>query len=75
MDENLSTANAFAARYGPWALVLGGSEGIGECFAHRIAAEGVNVVLVARRSEPLEATAAAVRAAHRVEVRTVSVDL
>ena len=65
----------FAARYGPWALVLGGSEGIGECFARRIAAEGVHLVLVARRTEPLEALADAVRAAHGVEVRTASVDL
>jgi len=55
--------------------VLGGSEGIGECFARRIAAEGVHLVLVARRAEPLEATAAAIRAAHGVEVRTASVDL
>ena len=81
MSQNLSTSTAsptptsFATRYGPWALVLGGSEGIGECFARRIAADGVNVVLVARRTEPLEAAAVAIRDAHGVEVRTASVDL
>jgi short-subunit dehydrogenase len=65
----------FGARYGPWALVLGGSEGIGGSFAEQIAAAGVNLVLVARRPEPLDVTAAAVRAAHGVEVRTATVDL
>jgi len=63
------------AGYGSWALVLGGSEGIGAAFAHRIAAAGTNLVLVARRPGPLETTAGAVRAAHGVEVRTATVDL
>lgn len=67
--------DGFAARYGPWAVVLGGSEGIGEAFAHRVAAEGVHVVLVARRPEPLERTAGAVRVAHGVEARAVALDL
>ncbi len=65
----------FAQRYGPWAVVLGGSEGIGESFAQQIAAKGVNLVLVARRTEPLEAAAAAIGSATGVEVRTCSVDL
>lgn len=71
----MSAVHGFAARYGPWAVVLGGSEGIGAAFAHRVAVEGVHVVLVARRPEPLERTAAAVRAAHGVEARTVALDL
>lgn len=65
----------FVARYGPWAVVLGGSEGIGASFARQIAEQGVNVVLVARRTEPLAATADAIRAATGVEVRTTAVDL
>lgn len=71
-----ATAPGFASRYGPWALVLGGSEGIGEAFAHQVAAEGVNLVLVARREEPLLRTADAVRAgAPGVDVRTAAIDL
>ncbi|MEZ4217214.1 MAG: SDR family NAD(P)-dependent oxidoreductase [Myxococcota bacterium] len=71
---------SFAARYGPWALVAGGSEGIGLAFAHRIAAAGVSVALVARRAETLDAAARELRAvasaAHRdVEVRTLALDL
>jgi short-subunit dehydrogenase len=65
----------FAARYGPWALVAGASEGIGAAFARQIAAAGVNVVLVARRVELLEELAAEIRVTHGVEVRIAPVDL
>lgn len=66
-------AAGFAARYGPWAVVLGGSEGIGESFATRLAAMGINLVLVARRTGPLEETATRLRGS--VEVRTAAIDL
>lgn len=61
-------------RYGPWAVVLGGSEGIGAAFARQLGADGVNVVLVARNPGPLRATADNVRATG-VDVRTISLDL
>lgn len=62
------------ATYGPWALVVGGSEGVGSEIALRLADQGVSSVLVARRIGPLEETAEAVRA-KGVECRTVSADL
>ena len=65
----------FRRKYGPWALVAGASEGIGAAFAEELAARGLSVILLARRIEPLTALAARLRAAHGVEVRTVSVDL
>ncbi len=65
----------FREKYGPWALVAGGSDGIGEHFARGIAARGVSVILVARREEVLAALAADLRAEHGVEVRTVAADL
>ena len=43
----------FSRKYGPWALVCGASDGIGEAFAHQLAAAGSNVVLMARREEVL----------------------
>ncbi|MFS4490113.1 MULTISPECIES: SDR family NAD(P)-dependent oxidoreductase [Dietzia] len=60
--------------YGPWALVVGGSEGVGAEIAFRLADQGVSSVLVARKAGPLEETAEAVRA-KGVECRVVSVDL
>jgi len=44
-------------------LVTGGGTGLGRCTAHELAALGANVVIAARRSEPLEQTAAEIRAA------------
>lgn len=61
-------------RYGPWALVAGGSEGVGSAFALQLADAGLDLVLVARRAGPLEEAADACRA-RGVEVRTVTTDL
>lgn len=47
----------FQTRYGPYALILGASEGIGAAFAQEIARRGIVPVLVARREEPLRKTA------------------
>jgi short-subunit dehydrogenase len=49
----------FAQRYGPWAVIAGASEGIGAAFAEALAARGIQLVLVARRPEPLRALAGA----------------
>lgn len=60
--------------YGPWALIAGGSEGVGAEFATQLAAEGFNLVLLARKPGPLEETASLCREAG-VQVRTLSLDL
>lgn len=60
--------------YGPWAVIAGGSEGVGAAFAEQLAAAGINLVLIARKPEPLQETAETCRAAG-VLVRAVSVDL
>jgi len=67
--------DAFAKRYGPWALVAGASEGIGEAFARELAQRGLNVVLVARRLEPLEAAAREIARLAKVDVHCISLDL
>ena len=65
----------FRARYGPWALVTGASEGIGESFARALAARGLDLLLVARRPGPLEELAAGLRTAHGIRVRTAAADV
>jgi uncharacterized protein len=69
------TESTFADRYGPWALIAGASMGIGAALSHEAASRGLDVVLLARGKEQLEATAAAVAAEHGVRVRTIAADL
>jgi 3-oxoacyl-[acyl-carrier protein] reductase len=61
---------------GKWALVCGASKGLGLGCAQALAGEGVNVVMVARGREALEASAAALRAAAPgVQVIGVAADI
>ncbi|GLP75910.1 short-chain dehydrogenase [Mycobacterium antarcticum] len=63
-----------ATRYGPWAVIAGGSEGVGAEFARLVAESGINLVLIARTPGPLEVTAEACRILG-AEVRTLATDL
>ena len=60
---------------GKRALVTAGSKGLGRGCAMALAEAGVDLVLNARGAEALEATAAAIRAAHGVTVVTVAGDI
>ncbi|MCB1630696.1 MAG: SDR family NAD(P)-dependent oxidoreductase [Pseudomonadales bacterium] len=71
----MQEAAEFAARYGRWALIAGGSEGIGRSFALQLAARGLHLILVARRAEPLQATAQEIRERFDVQVSVHSEDL
>src|SRR5262245_45594986 len=68
-------AEAFAERYGPWALVAGASDGVGEGFARAVAERGVNVVLLARRQHVLDEVAASITADTGVDAWSVAIDL
>lgn len=66
------------ARYGPWAVIAGASEGIGEHAARQLAADGCSVVLVSRRQAVLDGLRASILAEDAspgVEVRTIALDL
>jgi short-subunit dehydrogenase len=62
-------------KYGPWALVTGASSGIGEEFARKFAAQGMNLILVARRKERLEILSQELTTNHNIKIVVAPVDL
>jgi hypothetical protein len=65
----------FASTYGPVALVTGASSGIGAAFAERLARQGLDLVLIARRSDRLADLQVRLAREFGVRVRPISVDL
>ena len=65
----------FKSKYGPWALIAGGSQGIGEAFARVLALRGINLILVARREELLKKLASEMEKTYGVQIRIISSDL
>lgn len=63
--------------YGSWAIVTGSTDGIGKALAFEMASKGLNVVLIGRSPEKLEATRKEMRERHGgdVEVKSVVMDL
>jgi short-subunit dehydrogenase len=57
------------------ALITGASAGLGQEFARQLAATGNDLVLVARRREPMEALASELREAGNVDVLVLTADL
>lgn len=64
-----------AERYGPWAVIAGGSDGTGSAFARELAGAGLNLVLVARREEPLAKLCSELADEFGVECLAVPLDL
>jgi short-subunit dehydrogenase len=65
----------FRARYGPWALVAGSSEGLGAAFARELGRRGLDLLLLARRPEALAELAAELRREHGIRTRLLVADL
>ena len=58
-----------------WALITGASAGFGQEFARQLAAKGMNLILVARRTAPMAELAIELKDAHDIEVLIFAADL
>jgi short-subunit dehydrogenase len=71
----MTKMNKFTNKYGEWALITGASKGIGLEFSRQIAAQGLNVVLVARSEISLKQLSSSIESDYPVKVRIVAADL
>ncbi|MBB3934120.1 SDR family NAD(P)-dependent oxidoreductase [Aureimonas phyllosphaerae] len=74
-DRTSTAARTVYASMRKRALVTGASSGLGLEFADLLAAQGVDLVLAARRREPMEELAADLRARYGVDVVVLPIDL
>jgi short-subunit dehydrogenase len=65
----------FKTRYGPWAIVAGASEGLGAAFAEALAKRQLNLILIARRIDKLEALADKLQDQYHIDIKCHSIDL
>jgi short-subunit dehydrogenase len=64
-----------ASRHGPWAVVVGAAQGIGAEFCRRLAAHGINPVMVALEDAELRGLALDLEREHHVATRMVLGDI
>ncbi|HUX21139.1 MAG TPA: SDR family NAD(P)-dependent oxidoreductase, partial [Spirochaetia bacterium] len=76
MNNNSKTkSSSFRDTYGPWAVVAGGSTGLGAAYVRELAARGVNVVAIARSADRLAELKEQCERDFGVQVRTIGLDL
>jgi uncharacterized protein len=65
----------FFSKYGPWALIAGSAQGMGEAYAEAFAGNGLNLVLLDRDGKALESQRKRMARKHAVQVRALQCDL
>ncbi|NXX80186.1 HSDL1 protein, partial [Urocolius indicus] len=61
-------------QYGKWAVVTGGTDGIGKAYAEELAKRGVNVILISRNKDKLEAVSRSISETYKVETDFIVAD-
>ncbi|NXP81517.1 HSDL1 protein, partial [Ramphastos sulfuratus] len=61
-------------RYGKWAVVTGSTDGIGKAYAEELAKRGVNIILISRNKEKLEAVSRSISETYKVETDIIVAD-
>ncbi|NXY90798.1 HSDL1 protein, partial [Alcedo cyanopectus] len=61
-------------RYGRWAVVTGSTDGVGKAYAEELAKRGVNIILISRNKEKLEAVSRSISETYKVETDFIVAD-
>ncbi|NWR48445.1 HSDL1 protein, partial [Regulus satrapa] len=61
-------------KYGEWAVVTGGTDGVGKAYAEELAKRGVNIILISRNKEKLEAVSRSIADTYKVETDFIVAD-
>ncbi|XP_013796694.2 inactive hydroxysteroid dehydrogenase-like protein 1 [Apteryx mantelli] len=61
-------------QYGRWAVVTGSTDGIGKAYAEELARRGVNIILISRNKEKLEAVSRSIAETYKVETDFIVAD-
>ena len=61
-------------KYGEWGVILGATEGVGKAFVEKIAAGGMNVVMVGRRDQLLHELGEEIKEKYGVDYKVVKAD-
>ncbi|MDR3145726.1 MAG: SDR family NAD(P)-dependent oxidoreductase, partial [Treponema sp.] len=75
MTDTSRGAEKFQAKYGPYALICGASEGLGAAYAEALAKRGLHLALIARRKNILEGLAQELKGKYPVDVISFPMDL
>ncbi|KAB0801218.1 hypothetical protein PPYR_05572 [Photinus pyralis] len=59
---------------GKWAVITGASDGLGKAYSDALAAKGMNVVLISRSEEKLQAAAEDIEHQYSVQTKIIAVD-
>ncbi|XP_058825407.1 inactive hydroxysteroid dehydrogenase-like protein 1 [Topomyia yanbarensis] len=61
-------------RYGPWAVITGATDGIGKCYAEKLAEKGLKILLISRTESKLIKVAHELEKKYDVETKWIAVD-
>ena len=67
--------NKIRTTYGPWCLVAGAAEGLGQAFSLDLAARGMDLILLDHQIDRLDSLALDLEASFGIQVRTLHLDL
>lgn len=65
----------FRNKYGPWVLLAGAAEGLGEAFTLALAKRNVNIVMIDKQAELLKILASKVEEEYYIQTKTIEIDL